>query len=696
MLEAIFSEGITTVTVTGLTQWDYGRKLTIKGLSYTDNVEVHFSNNIEKEAVVMEVTKSGSDLVTEVPNVLLEKNHDITAWVYIDSGTSGETVRTINLKVKPRIKPADYISENNAKEIIDYVDEAKELLENATEQADRLDEIVDRVPDFDSYEKLAEHDHLLYDGLYVKGETYSGVASNKGIKLHSVKGKTVQQTTKGYQLFDASKLPTKTIGGATLTNNGDGSFTISGNGNLSEAYIVLYNCSKEESLKLLKVGIVKSNVENTIPQIRFGLRNPSNGTFVSDKYITSNKKSITLTEEDIQSIENGTNVLSFGFYASSGNTITPATVKPMVYIDGDGMWEPFTGGKPAPNPDYAMPIENVEISNINSGMNQLFDTSKISTQSQYGLTITNNNDGSLTFSGSGNVTQNVNHGHVLSHEETVSLLKSGFIKIVQDLDKHPYVGISGGYSSDGRGLFEINTEAKDRSSFEITQDMLSNPEFRIRYFVYMDTRFAITPRTVKPMVYQDGDGTWQPFKHATVETSLTLAQDDIYQQGTITRARKQVTFDGSSDESWRAVGNSRFQIGVSDVKNNGYNQPKGICNRLRPMSLLDMGTTTEWGLISCHNGAIYVRINENVTTVEQLRTWLQTHNLVVEYELATPTTEEFKVPTIPSYYPFTNVSTDNDLETEIQYEILANSDNSLYQEELEKRIEALEHAMLER
>ena len=176
------------------------------------------------------------------------------------------------------------------------------------------------------------------------------------------------------------------------------------------------------------------------------------------------------------------------------------------------------------------------------------------------------------------------------------------------------------------------------------------------------------------MVYQDGDGTWEPFKHATIETSLTLAQDDIYQQRTITRDRKQVTFDGSSDEDWRAISNSRFQIGVSDVKDNGYNQPKGVCNRLRPMSLLDfLGTTTEWGLISCHNGAIYVRINENVTTVEQLRAWLQTHNLVVEYELASPITEYVTIPTITSFDPYTVAFTDSEVETQIEWRPAASS-----------------------
>ena len=160
---------------------------------------------------------------------------------------------------------------------------------------------------------------------------------------------------------------------------------------------------------------------------------------------------------------------------------------------------------------------------------------------------------------------------------------------------------------------------------------------------------------------------YQPFVENTVETNLTLAEGDTYENGKVTRVRKQVTFDGSSDEAWRSISNNRFQITVQGVASNGYNTPKGVCNRLQPMSLSDMGTTAEWGVISCHNGSIYIRVSESVTTAEQLQTWLPTHNLVVEYELETPTTEEFKIPTIESYSPYTVVDTDSEIEPTITF-----------------------------
>lgn len=68
----------------------------------------------------------------------------------------------------------------------------------------------------------------------------------EGLKLY---GKTEQVQTKGYQLFDASKIATKSAGGATVTNNGDGSFTISGSGNLTGGFVSSHVLSNEEAKK---------------------------------------------------------------------------------------------------------------------------------------------------------------------------------------------------------------------------------------------------------------------------------------------------------------------------------------------------------------------------------------------------------------------------------------------------------------
>ena len=85
----------------------------------------------------------------------------------------------------------------------------------------------------------------------------------EGLKLF---GKSEQVQTKGYQLFDASKIPTKSAGGATVTNNGDGSFTISGSGNLTEYFGANYQITDKEVIKnLFKTGKLYLKNSNTFP-----------------------------------------------------------------------------------------------------------------------------------------------------------------------------------------------------------------------------------------------------------------------------------------------------------------------------------------------------------------------------------------------------------------------------------------------
>ena len=170
----------------------------------------------------------------------------------------------------------------------------------------------------------------------------------EGLKLY---GKTEQVQTKGYQLFDASKIATKSAGGATVTNNGDGSFTISGSGNLSEQFQVEYRLTRKKTVSLFKKGKIKgtrsAGTYATLPYFRMiGRSNSGVFEIIDGSEITDEH----LTDESF--------VISFDFIANKTNTIKPGTVKPMIYQDGDGTWEPYTGGKPSPSMEYKQDPES--------------------------------------------------------------------------------------------------------------------------------------------------------------------------------------------------------------------------------------------------------------------------------------------------------------------------------------------------
>lgn len=171
-------------------------------------------------------------------------------------------------------------------------------------------------------------------------------------------GKSTQVTTTGAQIFDASRLVTATMVGVTLTNNGDGSFTISGDSTLTDTYAKYYQCTHDETLILLSAGSLKLKTEQiTNPYVY--------AQVVVDGSVVGTVSNYKTAEEEIdviqEWIDNESSFLRFGFFGKTEAGISDnVTIKPMVYQNGDGTWEPYTGGIPAPNPDYPQEITSVE------------------------------------------------------------------------------------------------------------------------------------------------------------------------------------------------------------------------------------------------------------------------------------------------------------------------------------------------
>lgn len=497
------------------------------------------------------------------------------------------------------------------------------------------------------------------NGMIESGEAYSGPASDKGIELHSVKGKTSQKTTNGYQLFDASKVPTKTQGGATVTNNNDGSLTISGSGNVSSDYITMVYYGDSS---LLKKGNLNYKYEaDTTPIIQVvGCRTKGNA---NDRAFTLSKGDVVYISDEMLSTIKDIAIL---IYSNSGVPIKAGTVKPMLYQDGDGTWEQFTGGKPAPNPDYDMPIENVEISEIESvGRNQL-RLLDIEPTTIYGVTFTPIFEGGYLkcITVNGTATERISY----RLQDKIELKNKSYV-----LQGCPQGGTTSTYCLICSFYDKSSGSWKDEK-YDIGNKLTFNGGNYLTEISILIRKDGVCNNLIfYPMLRnaEDLDTTYEPPKNAIVETSLKLAQDDIYQQGTITRDRKQVVFDGSSDETWTASSNpNTFYITLSDKSTATSNEM--LSNRFvkikkeTPIANLENGQMKEDGN---NSKIVYFKV-DGVSGVDSFKTWLSTHNTVVEYKLATPTTEEFKVPTIPSYYPYTNVFTDNDLTTDIEWRLL--------------------------
>lgn len=198
-----------------------------------------------------------------------------------------------------------------------------------------------------------------------------------------------------------------------------------------------------------------------------------------------------------------------------------------------------------PSPENPVPIDvsgNNGSIDINFIGNQLFDSSKITTSSAGGATVTNNGDGSFNVSGSGNLSESANFEYRISNKEDIKkLLKPGKIYATVDAITLPRFAFQLYVQTTIYPVCNLDLYNMTSASGEITQDNLDNAKF-LRVAFYGAKNTQIQGATVKPMVYQDGDGTWEPFKEPqtfTVSTPNGLPGIPVESGGNYTDAEGQ-------------------------------------------------------------------------------------------------------------------------------------------------------------
>lgn len=484
-------------------------------------------------------------------------------------------------------------------------------------------------------------------------DEYKGVSSDYGAEILKIEGKSEQASTNGYQLFDASKLPTKTQGGATVTNNGDGSFTISGSGDLTEVFLLNYVYSQEETQKLLKKGTLKINGLSDIkPYFSAGLVPLDGATFISDKKLNYETTSIEITEEDLKNTR-----FRIVFYGTSGNAIKGGTIKPMLYQDGDGIWEPFTGGIPSPNPNYPQEINNaLDEPLVSVGRNLVIDNLKGfigGGSSDPHITIDNNAETfyfrtkkgqQYSFGADVNLTRKT-MGYCF--EKPVNGTKLyGFGTNIQKTFIAQYDAYCCIYVSE-----TLNDEIK--KSFRVNE---GNELLPYEPYHYSETSLDLS----------------EPLR------SLTDGVCDVYENDTITRIIEFKEYDGSSDEAWKlqsinSNGIANFNIGISSS-----NQVAGsMCNRfIFDKSSISVATKEAYHL---NDNNFFIRLKkETASTVEEFKVWLNEHPVRLLYQRPTPITKKVELPIVPTFYPYTNIFQSDNVKARIQYGLRNKSDECPY------------------
>ena len=150
MIEVNLPVGIKTVETEPLYQWNYGQKLRISGDGLPGTCQVHFCDRTCAEAIVRLaslVDVVHNTLEVAIPDVLLENEHTIHAFVYVVEEGTGYTIKQINIPVLRRTKPEGYIDpvpevlQTELEQLILNINGALEGIEDVFDEALTTDEL---------------------------------------------------------------------------------------------------------------------------------------------------------------------------------------------------------------------------------------------------------------------------------------------------------------------------------------------------------------------------------------------------------------------------------------------------------------------------------------------------------------------------------------------------------------------------
>lgn len=311
-----------------------------------------------------------------------------------------------------------------------------------------------------------------------------------------IAGKSEQFSTTGAQLLDLSAV-SKSAGGAVI-NTADGGYQISGTGALTEAFSASYQLDYLKNH--LKPGNLILKSELTMPKLYVRIWDGS--TVLAEMQGNSTKQ---ITQE---MINNENMRVECFLYGSAGSIITPGTYHPMLYQDGDGTWEPYTGGRPSPSPEYPQEIVSTDVTAVTvTGANLLIpQISNNGTGCKASLT----EDGMVLIKGISRDTEyndlylygkwGNSEDYGLRGTYTISCTHNGLLKLIS-ITNHTST---------------IKSASKNECTFTVTDE---NPINGIFIRLYPNTTYDCTLK----IMLNIGDTAlpWEPYQSKTAAITLT-------------------------------------------------------------------------------------------------------------------------------------------------------------------------------
>lgn len=328
-----------------------------------------------------------------------------------------------------------------------------------------------------------------------------------------------------------------------------------------------------------------------------------------------------------------------------------------------------------PMPDAPIEIKSFgdNGANFSSHGYQLFDANKITPQTSGGAKVANKGDGSISVYGMGTIDASLITSYTISNEQFKQLFKAGVVNIDCGAKTRPtlFIRISRQVNDSGmrQNVVEWNNASASKGSFRITEDMLNDASTEMRISMEASTGNTIVAGTIKPMMYQTGDGTWEPYKNPDSVTlpsalrSLPNGVCDTYEDGVITRRVGSVTIKATADWKTSVSYENTYYV----AKPSGAaKESVALCNRYRYTYI---GSDPSQDKV-IFTGDFFNFKDSSFASLDAFKAWVSENPITVLYELESEETEKVDSLTLQSWAPHTSAHHDSEVNpTSIEWRI---------------------------
>lgn len=315
-------------------------------------------------------------------------------------------------------------------------------------------------------------------------------ASDDYVRGLKVFGKTEQKTYTGKNLFD-NKASSVTTLGITFTVHEDKSVTANGTAT-DNIYFSLGTYSLEPGDYKIS-GCTGGEIDT---YLMYTQKEDSSGYV----YTIDGEKTITISDTDerklLIAIYKGVTVSNLNFY-------------PMISVEG-GDYEPYTGGKASPNPEYPQELDSVENLKVKI-FSKNFIQNTLGTTTIGNMTYTLNDDGSITINGT---TTGETYYMFDFHNEIP--VRNTDLKVSYEGNNGLTTLVVGYFDKDGNAVNSIASVNNKESTFQYPENAAET-----RIFIAVSANTTLDNLVVRPMIrLADNNST---FDYKEVQ-SLTVSQ----------------------------------------------------------------------------------------------------------------------------------------------------------------------------